>query len=290
MGHRRSLAAALGAALFSLVALAQQSAFATFGGPSHDPFFDGHDFLIAKMTTSQIQAFSAARQQIVALRAPIEQQISALRGQITEQLSGPGTIDAGQIAGLEQQMFALRRQRDALDLHVALQARAAMTPEQLTQVAQRHEQLADVREQREAILNPSDYPKSSYLPGDLFGDSLGYTRGVTLTDAQQQQISDITEANVAAFQSIQQQRHANRLEILRLVMGNAPVTQAQLAPLLNRASTLKEQIDDRRLAMTIQIRTLLTPEQLAQAATLHQQLVALRDAEKSANHPAETAN
>jgi Spy/CpxP family protein refolding chaperone len=290
MPFKKLLSSAFVVALVGLLALAPRPALAVYGGPSHDPFFDTRDIYNRQAARDQIMQIVGVQQNIETQRAPIRTQIGALRQQITAQLTGGGAVDTGGLAALEQQIFALRRQTDALDLDNALQIRALLTPSELASIAQRHETRTGIEEQRDRILNPSQDPTSAYLPGDLFDDRLGYTRGVTLTNDQQRQMNSIKDGNRDAFRAIQQQRHVNRIQIQQLLMGEAPVTQAQFAPLLNEAATLKEQIDDLRLTMTIQIRALLTPEQLATAAELHQQLVTLRATESAANEAAQSGN
>lgn len=255
--------------------LAPASARAEFGSRSNEPFFNFTDFHALGPSGDQRLAMVETDAAFRAAVQPIEGQIQSLRSEISGQLAGSGSVDPQQLASLAQQVFALRAQRDALDMAQMLRIRSTFTSAQLAQVAERHTQLDAVREQQRALVNPTNDPKSAYLPGDLFGDRLGYTRGVTLTAEQSARMSAIMEANKPAFTAIQQQRDTVRGQIAALLFGAAPVTEEQLLPLQRQASGLKNQMDEQRLTMTVQLRALLTPAQLTQAATAHQQLGAL---------------
>jgi len=261
--HRKIQGAWLFAAFVSLAIMAPTDALATFGGRSNDPFFTLTD-MAPNGQADRLKAVFRSHSDSV---TPLKQQIDAIRAQITAQLVATGALDPSQFVALEQQMFDLRSQRDALDLAEAVEIRSTLTAAQLSQAAQRH--LG--RDEEATLRNPSQFPTSTYLPGDLFGDHLGYTRGLTLASDQLQQMTSIENADAEAFRSIQQQRRVVSRRISELLTGSNPVTLAQLAPLQQQASTLKNQIDTLRLTMTIQIRAVLTPVQLAQAATLRQQ-------------------
>jgi Spy/CpxP family protein refolding chaperone len=245
--------------------MAPTEALATFGGRSNDPFFSGQEIAAPKPAGQQGRLLEIIRSYVAGV-VPIEQQIDAIHGQITAQLVGAGPIDQAQIDALEQQMFVLRRQRDGLDLEEEVEIRSALNAAQLVQIAQRYRKLNAARSEEAALMNPAQFPGSAYRPGDLFRDKLGYARGLPLTGAQWQQMTSIENADTDAFRSIQQQRHAVRMQISEALFGDGSMTSAQLVPLQQRASALKEQIDTLRLAMTIQIRALLTPAQLAKAA------------------------
>ena len=184
MPYRKIQGAWLCAALLSLAIMAPTDALATFGGRSNDPFFTGQDMAV----NGQDDRLLAVIQSHLYGVAPLEQQIDAIRAQITAQLVGTGSLDPSQFGALEQQMFDLRSQRDVLDLAEAVEIRSTLPAPQLAQAAQRHHRLGDLHDQEAALKNPSQFPTSAYLPGDLFGDSLGYMRGLTLTDDQRQQM------------------------------------------------------------------------------------------------------
>jgi hypothetical protein len=289
MVSRGRLMAAFSAVAISVALLASPGARAAYGSPSHDPYFDWSD-ISRGVPTEQRQQLLAIKSAAMAARQSLDQQIRAIRTQMTDQLSGPGTADPAQLYALQTQIFALRRQGDQADLAEALQIRGTLTPAELAADGQRHARLRSLSQSRDEILNPTSYPKICFEVGDLFGDALGVERGVSLSDEQQQRMTAIMASNTAMFTAIQAQRAASRAQIVDLLMGSAAVTAAQFAPLLDQAASLKEQMDDARLTMVLQLRAVLTPDQLAQAASLHQRLVEIRAAEAAVNNPSSSAN
>ena len=265
------------AGLLSAAAMAPTDALATFGGRSTGAFFSGQD--LAAQGGQHDRVTEIKRSHAASIK-PIEEQIDAIRGQITAQLVGADPIDQAQITTQEQRMFALRSRSDSFDLEEAIQIRAVLDASQLAQIALRHRTLDAAHSEESALENPSQFPASAYRSGDLFRDKLGFTRGLALTDTQLRQMARIENADTKPLRSIQQQRHAVKAQMSALILGSDPVTLAQLAPLQQRASALKEQIDTLRLTMAIQTRSILTAAQLTKAAELHRQLAVL-DAAKS---------
>jgi Spy/CpxP family protein refolding chaperone len=117
------------------------------------------------------------------------------------------------------------------------------------------------------------------------GHGLGFLRGVTLTDAQQAQLHEITHANWTQIKPVMKQLRAIHGQIIDQLAGAGAVNAAQLGSLQQQASQLRSQIDAQNLNMAIQVRGILTPTQIAQAAQLHQQLGALHDQERSLMNP-----
>ena len=104
---------------------------------------------------------------------------------------------------------------------------------------------------------------------------LGFLTGVTLTDAQKTQVHQLLHAGFAELRPLQQQRHALLAQISDQLASTASVDAAQLTGLQQQAEQFGAQIEAQRLATALQIRALLTPDQLAQSAQVHQQLAAL---------------
>jgi Spy/CpxP family protein refolding chaperone len=129
-----------------------------------------------------------------------------------------------------------------------------------------------------------------HRPGAPRGD-LGFLAGVTLTDAQKTQIHQLLHASFAEIGPLRQQRQALMAQIADQLASTAAVDAAQLTGLQQQAEQLGAQIDAQRLATALQIRALLTPDQLAQAAQVHQQLAALRAQMRSlVGHPSGTGS
>jgi Spy/CpxP family protein refolding chaperone len=104
---------------------------------------------------------------------------------------------------------------------------------------------------------------------------LGFLAGVTLTDEQQAQLHQLLQASHAQIKPLEQQIHALRKQIFDQLASAAAVDGTQITALQQQAAQLREQVDEQRLATALQIRALLTPAQLAQAAQIHQQLASL---------------
>ena len=120
---------------------------------------------------------------------------------------------------------------------------------------------------------------------------LGFLQGVTLSDAQQTRMHDITHASWQQLKPQMQQLRALREQIGGDLASTAAVSAPQLVALQQQAQTLQNQLDQAKLATAIQVRALLTPEQLSQAATVHAQLAALHQQEHAvlSQTPAATA-
>lgn len=105
------------------------------------------------------------------------------------------------------------------------------------------------------------------------GEMFEILHGLNLTEAQKSQIHTIMESAHSASKSTWQQMHAIHEQIVSgLLAGN---TQDQLASLVQQEEQLRAQEDSAHLATAIQIRGVLTAEQLSKAASTHQQLEAL---------------
>ena len=108
---------------------------------------------------------------------------------------------------------------------------------------------------------------------------LGFLQGVTLTGAQQSQMHDIMHANWQQLKPQMQQLRSLREQIGGDLASTAPVSAAQLVALQQQAQTLQNQLDQARLATAMQVRALLTQDQLSQSASVHAQLSTLHQQE-----------
>jgi Spy/CpxP family protein refolding chaperone len=89
-------------------------------------------------------------------------------------------------------------------------------------------------------------------------------RDLNLTDAQQQQVKTIMEANKANMHALMLQMHQNRLAMLQAT-SNGAYNQAALQTLANQQAQLQAQMTMQHQALEHQVYTqVLTPEQQAQ--------------------------
>ncbi len=110
-------------------------------------------------------------------------------------------------------------------------------------------------------------------------------RGVTLTDAQKAQIKTIEQAGWAQAKPVMEQMRAIHEQIEARMLAAGDVSEADMAPLVTQEENLRNQLDQQRLARGLQIRQVMTPTQLAEAATKHQQLESLHEQERQVAEP-----
>lgn len=139
----------------SLVALLPLGAMAQ-GGPGHWHGRHGGElgFLAGvQLTEQQRDQMHQLMQASFGQMKPLLKQMHDLRRQLGDQLASAGSVDQGQLTGLQQQIEQLRGQIDQQRLETALQVRALLTPEQLAQAAQAHQQLQSLRQQMRNVLS-----------------------------------------------------------------------------------------------------------------------------------------
>ena len=133
------------------------------------------------------------------------------------------------------------------------------------------------------------HPSGDWHGGGHGGDGMEILHSLSLTDAQKEQAHQIEHASWTQSKPIMEQMHAVHEQIATAVLASGNVTAETLAPLVQQEEQLRTQMDQQRLNTVLQIRALLTPEQLAQAATTHQKLAALHEQEHEVMHASETA-
>jgi Spy/CpxP family protein refolding chaperone len=107
-----------------------------------------------------------------------------------------------------------------------------------------------------------------------------FLRGVQLTDTQRTQLHTLMQSARKDSQPIEQQLHTVHQQIEEALISTASINTAQLTSLQQQESSLRAQLDGNRLNTAIQARALLTTEQLAKAASVHQQLESLHAQER----------
>jgi Spy/CpxP family protein refolding chaperone len=108
-----------------------------------------------------------------------------------------------------------------------------------------------------------------------------FLHGLNLTDDQKAQIKQIHEANWAQMKPLMKQAHdLHEQEINQFLSANG-VTAEQLQPLVAQEETLRNQMDALRLDTLLKLRGILTPDQIAKAATVHAQMEQLHQQERA---------
>ncbi len=118
--------------------------------------------------------------------------------------------------------------------------------------------------------------------------------GVTLTDAQQQKIDALRKADRQANKGLFEQVRAINKKIDAALLAPGPVSEANLAPLVQQKAALMAQLDSAHLSQEIAARNLLTDDQIAIAASTKAKLESLREQEHAlhaaGNAPAPSGN
>ncbi len=109
--------------------------------------------------------------------------------------------------------------------------------------------------------------------------------GLDLTDAQKTQVHQIFQNHRPQFRTLGSQMRTAQQELTDKLYGPDPVTPADLAPLSQQISQLRDQLSQERLKVAMEIRGVLTPDQLAKATQIRQQLRQLRSQERTLLHP-----
>jgi hypothetical protein len=277
--------AVLGAAL-AILAILSQPAAASFGTPSIQPALDGlGDYYEHTQTAEQRESEAAlTRAHGQAVKA-MEDELAGLVGQIQEKMAGAGSVSVADLAPVTAKLAAFQDRRDALELDFAVAARALLTPSQLVTAASRYQALSVVRAQTQTVLRPTQkrpnfawefaLPDSDKLYGDHFADTLVFDRGATLTQAQAKQAQGLLSDGRDAIKPL-----IDQLERLRTTLDDKldsadALDPAELTALQQQASSVKSQIDLRQFATTVAIRAMLSPAQLAEAASRHARSVEL---------------
>jgi Spy/CpxP family protein refolding chaperone len=128
-------------------------------------------------------------------------------------------------------------------------------------------------------------------PGGDFhgGEGMEILHSLNLTDAQKDQAHQIEHAAWAQARPVMEQMHAVHEQLATAMLAPGAVTADTLAPMVTQEQQLRAQLDSMRLNTALQIRALLTPEQLTEAAVTHQKLAALHEQEHAVMHASETS-
>jgi Spy/CpxP family protein refolding chaperone len=133
-----------------------------------------------------------------------------------------------------------------------------------------------------AALAQGDAPNGMmpHFRGMHGGDS-ALLAGVTLTSDQQTQITALHQAARTQTKPLMQQLHSLQGQMRDLMLAPGAVNTAQATTLQQQISALHAQLDEQRLNTELQVRAVLTPAQLAQAASTGAQMKALHQQMRS---------
>jgi Spy/CpxP family protein refolding chaperone len=97
-------------------------------------------------------------------------------------------------------------------------------------------------------------------------------RSANLSPGQQAQVRQIFQSNAAPMHALRQQFEALHEQLAGKLLAPGKLGASDLNPLVEQLSRLQEQMDEHMLDTALSIRGVLTPQQLAKVAQVHQQL------------------
>jgi Spy/CpxP family protein refolding chaperone len=106
-------------------------------------------------------------------------------------------------------------------------------------------------------------------------------RAVGLDDAQKAQIRQIFTNHRPQLQALRQQLMTAQGQVRDKLLSPTPPTAADMAPI----SQLRDQLAQERLAMALEVRNVLTPDQLTKAAQIRQRMKQLRQQMRDLSKP-----
>jgi Spy/CpxP family protein refolding chaperone len=124
------------------------------------------------------------------------------------------------------------------------------------------------------VANAQPHGEFGHGPG-----AMGFLHGITLTDEQKAQVKSIEQASWASLKPLMEKmRTAHEAQVNKL-LGAGTVTVDTLKADVAQEESLREQIDAIHTSTMVELRNLLTPEQLAAAASKHAQIEQLHEQE-----------
>jgi Spy/CpxP family protein refolding chaperone len=97
-------------------------------------------------------------------------------------------------------------------------------------------------------------------------------RAANLSAAQQTQVHDILDSSRKSTMPLMQQMHSIHEQIADKLLSTGSVSAADFAPLLTQQSQLQQQLDNQMVSTGIQIRGVLTPDQLTKVSAANEKL------------------
>ena len=122
--------------------------------------------------------------------------------------------------------------------------------------------------------------------GGMAGDGTGIAlplllRGANLTADQRAQVQQIMSNHRATFRDLFSQLRAAQDQMANKLFSAGRLQEADLAPQVQQIAQLRNQLAEEGLRVVLEIRGVLTPEQLAKASQLKSQMQSLHSQMRS---------
>ena len=122
--------------------------------------------------------------------------------------------------------------------------------------------------------------------GGMAGDGAGIAlplllRGANLTADQKSQVQQIMANHRVTLRDLFSQLRAAQDQMANKLFSTARLQEADLAPQVQQIAQLRNQLADEGLRVVLEIRGVLTPEQLAKASQLKSQMQSLHSQMRS---------
>ncbi|HVH92837.1 MAG TPA: Spy/CpxP family protein refolding chaperone [Candidatus Acidoferrum sp.] len=134
------------------------------------------------------------------------------------------------------------------------------------------------------VYTPPSYAQSHPKPheplGGVTGDGTGMAlplllRGAKLTPEQKAQVQQIMANHRGRFRDLFSKLRATQDQMANKLFSAERLQEADLAPQVQEISQLRNQLAEQGLRVVLEIRGVLTPEQLAKASQLKSQMQSL---------------
>jgi Spy/CpxP family protein refolding chaperone len=127
----------------------------------------------------------------------------------------------------------------------------------------------------------------SFLAGPASAEGMGrheggspffmLLRAANLSAEQKSEMRQILQSDSSQSRTLRQQYEAIHEQISAKLFGTGSVSASQLKPLVQQAAQIRESMDENRMETALQIRSILTQEQLSKLASVEQQLQAMHN-------------
>jgi Spy/CpxP family protein refolding chaperone len=130
----------------------------------------------------------------------------------------------------------------------------------------------------------SAQPPGAWMHGHMGAPGMEFLHGLNLTDAQKSEVHEIEKATWEQMKPLMEKMRAAHEAEINALLGTGAVTAETLKPTVAAEESLREQMDAIHLNSMIQLRGVLSADQLAEAASKHTQIEQLHEQEHELMH------